>query len=30
MFKEWFDVYPQIMALDLSKQPLMLANLDDV
>ncbi|WP_415895843.1 hypothetical protein ACMXYW_10635 [Neptuniibacter sp. QD48_55] len=29
-FQEWFDVYPQIMALDLAKQPLMMANLEDV
>ncbi|WP_286239350.1 hypothetical protein [Neptuniibacter halophilus] len=29
-FREWFDVYPQIMALDLSKQPLLMAALDDV
>lgn len=30
MFTTWFDIYPQIMALDLSAEPLMLANLDDV
>jgi len=29
-FQAWFDVYPQIMALDLAAQPLMMANLDDV
>lgn len=29
VFREWFDVYPQIMALDLSVSPLMLATLDD-
>lgn len=29
-FQEWFDLYPQVMALDLSQQPLMTANLNDV
>jgi len=29
LFLEWFDVSHQIMALDLSKQPLMLATLDE-
>lgn len=29
-FRQWFDVYPQIMALDLSQQPLLMATLDDV
>lgn len=29
-FQQWFDVHHQIMALDLSKQPLMLATLEDI
>ncbi|WP_067864175.1 hypothetical protein [Neptuniibacter marinus] len=29
-FKQWFDVYPQIMAIDLSSLPLMMANLDEL
>lgn len=28
-FQEWFDVHHQIIALDLSEQPLMLAALDE-
>lgn len=28
LFEAWFDVYPQVMALDLSSQPLLLASLD--
>ncbi|WP_299183948.1 hypothetical protein [uncultured Neptuniibacter sp.] len=30
LFSEWFDIYPQIMALDLAKQPLMMASLESV
>lgn len=29
LFNAWFDVYPQILAIDLSKQPLLLAPLED-
>jgi len=28
MFKEWFEVQPQVLALDLSSQPLMTARLE--
>ena len=28
LFSDWFDVYPQVMALDLSESPLLLARLD--
>ncbi len=28
-FQQWFDVYPQIMALDLSTQPLLMATLEE-
>ena len=29
LFKQWFDVYPQVMALDLSQQPLLMASLEE-
>jgi hypothetical protein len=28
-FQLWFDIYPQIMAIDLSTKPLMMANLEE-
>ncbi len=30
VFRQWFDVYPQIMAIDLCEKPLLLAPLEDV
>ncbi|MFW1677003.1 hypothetical protein ACFVYJ_04385 [Pontibacter sp. JAM-7] len=30
IFQQWFDVYPQIMAIDLSEKPMLLAQLEGV
>ena len=30
IFHKWFDLYPQVMALDLSRQPLMTADLNEI